>query len=443
MPTPSTPLPAHPTGTPGPLPAARLGRLARIAVPLVLALVATACAGGAAGGAGTTDAGSEPAAGGDEACTRVEEVDGGSASVPVASPHPNPVGFFPWEGSDDEPVVALEGFDTEEVLPGGPPPDGILPVDDPCVESVAVADTWLEDAESVMVVEVEGDARAYPLRIMTQHEIVNDVVGGEPLVVTYCPLCNSGLAFSRVVDGEAWDFGTSGRLYRSNLVMYDRQTRTLWSQFAGEAVWGQPEVVGTTLDRVATSLVAWSEFRAAFPDGLVLARESVPGRDYGRNPYPGHEGNGSGFLFRGPTDERLDPDSRVLGVGAEVDPAAVPWDRLVEERVVELEVDGEPLVAFWAPGQASALDADTVAAGEDVGQTAVFERTLDGRVLTFSPAPDASARVVDAETGTTWDLFGRAVDGELVGARLAEVPRDDTFWFVWFAFQPDTRIEVR
>jgi hypothetical protein len=359
--------------------------------------------------------------------------------VVEAAPHADPVGFFPWEDPDDQ-VVSLDDFDTSEVLPGGPPPDGIRPIDEPCVEPVGSADTWLEDAESVMVVTVDDDARAYPLRIMTQHEIVNDVVGGEPLVVTYCPLCNSGLAFSRVVGGEVWDFGTSGRLYRSNLVMYDRQTRTLWSQFGGEAVWGRPDVVGETLDRVATSLVAWGEFRAAFPDGLVLSRDSMPGRDYGRNPYPGYEGQGSQFLFRGPTDERLDPDSRVLGIGADVDPVAVPWDRLVSERVVELAVDGTPLVAFWAPGQASALDAAEVATGTDVGQTAVFERTVDGRTLTFSVADDDDTLLVDAETGSRWDLFGRAVSGELEGERLVEVPRDDTFWFVWFAFQPDTAI---
>ena len=184
---------------------------------------------------------------------------------------------------------------------GGPPPDGIRPIDDPCFESVDVADAWLEPQSPVMVVEIEGDRRAYPLAILTQHEIVNDVVGGVPVVVTYCPLCNSGLAFERTVDGQVLDFGTSGRLYQSNLVMYDRQTKSLWTQFTGQAVVGA-DFVGTELARIPTALLGWEEFAQATPDGLVLSRDSLPGRDYGRNPYPGYEGSGDAFLFEGPRD---------------------------------------------------------------------------------------------------------------------------------------------
>jgi hypothetical protein len=335
---------------------------------------------------------------------------------------------FPWEAIGE--VALLDGFDPAEVLPGGPPPDGILPVDTPCTVDVATADAWLQDDESVLLVEVGGEARAYPLAIMTQHEIVNDVLAGVPLTVTYCPLCNSGLAFERVLDGEAWDFGTSGRLLRSNLVMYDRQTRTLWSQFSGTALWGDPAVVGRELVRVPTQLLGWSTVRESRPDATVLGRASVPGREYGSNPYPGYEGTGSGFLFRGPTDERLDPDARVVGLGDGDAAVALPLDRLREERAVRLNVDGAAVSVVFAPGQASALDAASVADGVEVGQTGAF--AVDRL------EPDGDGRFLDPATGAVHDVTGRVVEGD--APDLVRVPLDDTFWFVWFAFHPGTAI---
>jgi hypothetical protein len=399
---------------------------------MLVAITATACGGAA----GESDAGGAPeapaSADGDDHCIPLGAFENGDVRNAPAQDVP-----FPWDRED--PVV-LEGFDFDQVVSGGPPPDGIRPIDEPCFDTVPVADEWLEAQSPVMVVEVEGDRRAYPLAIMTQHEIVNDVVGGEPLVVTYCPLCNSGLAFERTVDGEILDFGTSGRLFQANLVMYDRQSRTLWTQFTGRAVVGEG-FVGTELTRVPTALLGWEEFKEAAPDGVVLSRGSFPSRDYGRNPYPGYEGAGDRFLFEGPRDERLPPNSRVVGLGTDVDPVAVPLDVLREEKVVELELDGEPLTLWWAPGQASALDRASVDEGEDVGSTAAFRPVLDdGTVLSFSRSEQDPTRFVDDRTGSTWDLLGEAVDGELTGTRLEAVSRDDTFWFVWFAFQPDTRI---
>lgn len=390
-----------------------------------LALAATACA--------TTDGAVAPSPAAHRTCIAASEVG------PVVDDAPTePDATFPWER--DDPTV-LPGLDAEEIISGGPPPDGILPIDEPCFDTVPAADAWLQDQSPVLVVEVGDDRRAYPLAILTQHEIVNDVVGGEPLVVTYCPLCNSAIALERTVDGRVLDFGTSGRLYRSNLVMYDRQTRTLWTQFSGRAVVGG-DLVGTELERVPTALLAWEEFRRAVPDGVVLSRASVPGRDYGRNPYPGYEGEGDAFLFRGPRDPRLPPNTRVVGVGADRDdPVAVTLDLLRDERVVEVDLADEPVTVWWAPGQASAIDTQQVDQGRDVGSTAAFVSVLsDGTQLGFVASADDPSRFVDDRTGSTWDLFGQAVEGELAGARLEPVARDDTFWFVWFAFQPDTAV---
>lgn len=400
---------------------------------VTLAVLASACSGATDSADpvvdGTLDAAEVPAA---EVCVPLDgRVGGAVASAPVLDRE------FPWARTD--PVV-LDGVDLDAILPGGPPPDGIQPIDDPCLETVDAADVWLEDRSPVMVVTVGDDTRAYPLAIMTQHEIVNDVVGGEPVVVTYCPLCNSGLAFLRTVDGQVLDFGTSGRLYQSNLVMYDRQTKSLWTQFAGEAIVGV-DFVGTRLERLATNLVSWDVFVESEPGGLVLSRDSVPGRDYGRNPYPGYEGSGDTFLFEGPRDDRLPPNTRVVGVGADSTPVAVVLDELREQRVVTVTVDEGPVTVWWAPGQASALDAATVDDGVDVGSAVAVRPVLpDGRVATFTPAADQDARFVDDLTGSTWTLLGEAVDGPLTGTALQRVPLDDTFWFVWFAFRPGTDV---
>lgn len=365
-------------------------------------------------------------------CTPATELPGGDvANAPV-----DETALFPWDRDDP---ATVEGFEPLEIISGGPPPDGIRPIDAPCFEDVAAADGWLTDEASVMVVQVGGETRAYPLAIMTRHEIVNDVIAGVPVVVTYCPLCNSGLAFERTVDGQVLDFGTSGRLFQSNLVMYDRQAKSLWTQFTGIAVMGEPWV-GTELTRLPTSLLGWAELAAAAPDALVLSRDTGLSREYGANPYPGYEGRGDDFLFRGPRDERIPPNERVVGLGDDEEALAIPLSRLQEEGTVALTIAGQDVVALWAPGQASALDGAQVDTGVDVGQTAVFvARTAAGDPLTFATA-ETSGRFTDAETGSTWNLLGEAVDGPLVGEQLTPVAHDDTFWFVWFAFRQHTTL---
>ncbi len=350
---------------------------------------------------------------------------------------------FPWEYSADE-VRTFEDFNERDIVSGGPPPDGIAPieVEMACFDTVEVADADLTDDAPVLVVEVNGDLRAYPLGIMTQHEIANDVIGGVPVVVTYCPLCNSGLAFSRSVGGEVLTFGTSGRLFQSNLVMYDRQHHNLWSQFNGLAVVGSVDndLTGTVLERIPTSLLGWSEFKALAPDGLVLSQDVDATRDYNRNPYPGYDEIGIGFgLFKGETDDRLPANTRVVGLGVDDAPIAIPLERLMNDRVVVVDLGGTPVSVWWSPGASSALDSRAVDGGRDVGQTAsVVALAPDGTDLTFRQDPERPSTFLDDQTGSRWDLLGRAIEGELEGTQLEVVPRDDTFWFVWFAFQPET-----
>lgn len=325
----------------------------------------------------------------------------------------------------------------DEIVSGGPPKDGIPAIDDPRFVTAGEADGWLDDREPVMVVELGGEAKAYPLQILIWHEIVNDEVGGRPVAVTFCPLCNTALAFDREVGGRVLDFGTTGRLRHSDLVMYDRQTESWWQQASGEGLVG--EYVGTTLEFVPANMFAWGRAKALYPGLRVLSRETGYDRAYGRNPYRGYdtgEGPLPGF-FEGRRDPRLPAMERVAAVSMGGDAWAAPFSALEEARVAPAEVGGTPIVVFWEPGAASALDASSIPAGRDVGQTAVFDRTVGERSLTFEWTGEAFR---DRETGSTWDLRGRAVTGPLAGRQLRPVPHGNHFWFAWVVFRPDTEL---
>lgn len=364
----------------------------------------------------------------------------GGESVETGSPEgvvvPEDPPEWPWEraaaGEEVEQAVSLA-----EIRSGGPPPDGIPPIDEPRFESVEAAGEWLAERDPVMVVEAGGQVRGYPLAILTFHEIVNDTVGGRNVVVTYCPLCNSGLVFSREVEGETVSFGTSGRLWNSNLVMYDRATRSLWSQFTGEAIVGVR--TGAELERLPMQIVALGEFADRWPEAPVLSRDTGHDRPYGTNPYAGYEG-GSPFLFDGETGGPLAQMDRVVATGGDADPVAYPWERLERERVVHDVVAGQRIVVWWAPGAASAVDSRDISEGAEVGQTGVFAAEADGQPLTFAPA-EADGRFVDDATASTWTVTGEAVDGPLAGTQLDRLAHDDTFWFTQHAFRPDTRVQ--
>jgi hypothetical protein len=392
-------------------PGVRHGVTRKVILMVVFALTAAACATG----------GGQPSDAPNEATT--DQTIGGDQPE------------WPWDLADAG-VDVPASVPLEDIRSGGPPPDGIPPLDDPVFESVANADEWLEPRDPVQVFELGDDARAYPLAILTFHEIVNDVVGGEPVVVTYCPLCNSGLVFERTVDGEVLDFGTSGRLWNSNLVMYDRATRSLWSQFTGEAIVG--ERLGQELERLPMQIVSWEEYRTSWPDGQVLSRETGYNRPYGENPYSLYDSSDSPFLFNGETRGPLPQMERVVTTGGEQDPVAFPLTLLSEQRVVADEVAGEAIVVLWAPGTASALDTRDIQQAKDVGATGVFHTRADGQDLTFEP--EGEKRFRDTQTNSTWTVLGQAVAGPLEGHQLERVPHDDTFWFVQFAFRPETRV---
>jgi hypothetical protein len=361
---------------------------------------------------------------------------GDAPTVTVVQAEPSPSEDLPSALEDitasglPEPLVG-----PDELISGGPPPDGIPPIDDPRWLEVADVD-FLRDEEPVLALEIDGDARAYPVQILIWHEIVNDTVGATPVAVTYCPLCNSAVAVDRRVEGRTLTFGTSGLLYQSSLVMYDRQTESLWSHFTGQALAGA--LTGTELDSYPVATISWKDWRRAHPDGLVLSRETGSERDYGRNPYPGYDDiDNPPFLFDGELDGRLAAKERVIGVGRDRDPTAIRLETVLEAGVVGFELDGEPVVAWALPGTASALEGERVQDGRDVGSTGVFRSVVEGRRLTFDRVDRG---FTDRQTGSRWDVLGRSVDGPLAGTQLDTIEHVDTFWFAWAAFAPTTAV---
>ena len=380
-----------------------------------------------------------------------------------------------------------------EIHRGGPPPQGIPAIGFPGMEGVAPAtvdptfvsqdeaSAWLGGREPVILVDLGGERKVYPLQILMWHEIANDRVGGVPVAVTFCPLCNSALVFDLRVPldpegletlqaraaerGEELDaqpvaddlaaslsdlrhgadvvasvnvggFGVSGLLYASNLLMFDPVTGTLWSQAIGEGTVGA--LAGSELVRYGAPIVSFDEVRAVAPEAGVMDRPEGFSRRYGTNPYLGYDDvDTPAFLFRGEADDRLLPKERVVSIDAPT-PVAYPFSHLSEVGIVHDEVDGRGIVVAWRPGTATALGGSRIASSADVGTASVFETALDGRELRFEPADDGALR--DVQTGTVWDVTGRAVAGPLEGERLTPVVHDQTLWFSWAAFRPDTEI---
>ncbi|MEM7724674.1 MAG: DUF3179 domain-containing protein [Pseudomonadota bacterium] len=265
---------------------------------------------------------------------------------------------FEWPKTDFA-TTTIENW--VEIMSGGPPKDGIPAVDDP--QFVPVSDeTLLDDREAVVTVEIEGaQPRAYPIRYLMWHEIVNDRVGDMPISVTYCPLCNSFMVFDTRVGDRELTFGVSGKLRNSDMVMYDRQTESWWQQAVGQGIVG--ELTGVELTLLPTWMESWGEYKARHPDGLVMSQPLFP-RAYGTNPYLGYDSSTRPFLYNGelpPHD--IPPLMRVIRVGDRA------WTM---ERVRKAGTLSEAGVTIsWSAGQASALDQQSLSEGREVGSIRV------------------------------------------------------------------------
>lgn len=333
--------------------------------------------------------------------------------------------------------VSKKIIDLSELQSGGPGKDGIPPIDKPKFISVDTAAAWLKPVEPVIAADIDGIAKAYPLQILIWHEIVNDTIGTTPVSVTFCPLCYSAVVFDRRIEKQTLTLGVSGFLRYSDMVMYDRQTETLWQQFEGQGLIG--EYAGKHLTKLPAQIISFNQFQKAYPQGTVLSKETGHRRAYGRNPYAGYDDiNKSPFLYRGPKDGRLPPMEKVIAVTLDGKSKAYPYSMTKEKNVIHDTLEDTEMVVFHdRRGAVSALDNKLIAASKRAGSTGVFSPVIDKEKLTFKWT---KAGFVDAQTQSTWDITGKAVDGKLKGKQLKRIVHGDYFAFAWLVFKPQTEI---
>ena len=281
-----------------------------------------------------------------------------------------------------------------EIIGGGPPKDGIPPIDSPKFVSVGEAD-FLADEEPGLAVEVDGISRFYPFQILVWHEIVNDTINGQRVLVSYCPLCLSGIVFDPVVKGERVEFGTSGKLWNSNLVMYDRKTDSLWSQILGEAIVG--EMTGAKLAVLPSDMIRFGDFKKKFPNGEVLSRDTGATRFYGQDPYGDYYTTSGTFFSVKNKDNRLQEKDFVLGI----------------------VVDGKAK-AYFPPAIKQKGEITDQFAGKII--VARYEQELDAVRLYEKRGPSTA-------------LGGSGQKDELV-----RINPFSSFWFSWAAAHPGTEL---
>jgi hypothetical protein len=287
---------------------------------------------------------------------------------------------YPYYESDEPWLI-----DPDEVRSGGPPQDGIPSIDSPLYVTVEEADEWIEDNELVLALLYEDVVRVYPLQILVWHEIVNDEINEDPILITYCPLCGSGIAYHRIFNDEAVEFGTSGQLYNSNLIMYDRLTESYWTQIDGLAITG--EMISTELEEISIDTVTWGNWKKAYPQSEVLSQDTGYLRAYGTDPYGSYYVEDLLFFPVSDEDESIHPKTVTYGI--EIDgiyKAYLETDVILAGNYIEDEVNGVSLI---------------------------LERSDEGIVI-----------------------ITRLDNGE-------EVVKERDFWFAWYAFHPDTLVYGR
>ena len=324
----------------------------------------------------------------------------------------------------------------EELYTGGPPRDGIKSIDEPAFISVKEAGGIYDDREPVVAVRIEDKAKAYPISILLYHEIINDELNGKAIFITHCPLCNTAVVFSRNVQGKILDFGTTGRVRDSNLVMYDRQTESWWQQFTGNAIIG--EYAGTVLQAVNSQMVSFKQYSENFPDGLVLSQDTGYRRYYGKTPYPGYDNlGGIPFLYKRELDFRLPPLERVLAIANDSSSVIYPFSYLNKHPLINSMFGDLSILIISQASMVSTMDKTIIKDSSEMLAAAAFERKIDGRVLEFE---FKNNYITDMQTQSEWNMFGEATSGFYKGKKLAQVDKNVHFAFAWLAFFPNTKI---
>ncbi len=319
-------------------------------------------------------------------------------------------------------------IDTDRFFDGGPGRDGIPSLSHPTILTAADA-TFMDDTMRVIGVEIDGEARAYPLFILWWHEIINDTLANRPILVSYCPLTGSGLGFHASVAGLSRRFGVSGLLFENNLVMFDRETESLWIQLLMGSQCGTSR--GEMLDRIPVFETTWEHWRMLHPQTTVVSEETGFSRNYGAYPYEDYDDIGNPVLFfpSSPFSTARPTKEPILGIreagGAAAYPSGILAD-LGDAVAINDEVAARPVLVTYV---------------REYNAARAFDRRVDGQTLNFAVTGSTSFTLTDAETGSTWNQLGIATDGPLAGNQLQPLADAWTiFWFSWSVFYPETRL---
>ena len=288
----------------------------------------------------------------------------------------------------------------------------------------------------VIALVVGDDQRAYPLHILSHYAVVNDRVGALPVAITYCPMCNSAVVYDRRVQDSELTFSVSGTIRNSGFVLWDDMTQSWWQQFTGRAVVGY--YTGTNLRVIPTQVISYEKFARHYPNGQVLTGDAAsPAQSYDNTLWQQYETRRLPRYFSGQADRRLPAMERVLSTTLGGISVAYPYSVMREQRVINHQISGEPVMAMWMPGASSVLDERSIAGSMDVGMAALYSRRLDGQILVFYRE---GGQFFDYETGSQWNIFGEATAGTLSGKRLQPVIARSNFWFAWSTAYPDTQV---
>jgi hypothetical protein len=318
----------------------------------------------------------------------------------------------------------------DQIVSGGPPPDGIPSIDNPRFVTVQEADkNFLLDSDLILGLNINGDIRAYPLSILVWHEIVNDKVGGVPVAVTYCPLCFTNQVFNSTIgSNQILQFGTSGKLYNSNLVMYDRASKSLWSQALGQAIVGK--YAGQKLQRIPFDITYWKDWKQLYSNSKILSKDTGFSRPYGADPYGDYYTSNQLYFPVSNHDNRLGLKEKIVGLDntgeiGKIQYKAYKLQQIETQKVINDDMGGKPVTLF------SLYPA----------MVRVYDRMVieGGKILEFE-YNNSNNKITDKQTGTEWNFDGQAVNGTLKGIHLTRLPFDEGFWFEWVAFHPKTAL---
>jgi len=306
----------------------------------------------------------------------------------------------------------------DRIKGGGPPMDGIPSIDNPVFADVQESQ-FMSDSDTVIGLEINGETKAYPLFILVWHEIVNDRVGGIPVSVTYCPLCYTNQVFERIINDQEVEFGTSGKLYNSNLLMYDRLTESYWSQALGLAVKG--ELSGYRLNLIPFDVITWGDWKKLHPDTLVLTTDTGHIRSYATDPYGNYYTEPRIMFPVEHSDDRLYPKEIIIGLNQDKTFKAYKQNDVESQIVINDSIGSVPVMLMSLYSENSRA----------------FERTIDDKVLDFE---FVDGKIVDLQTNSEWNYDGLAISGEFDGKQLDRLPIEPGFWFEWVAFHPQTLV---